>query len=232
MSLRLSLPEHRSGGERGQPPPPIANIIVGLKALHAQVIPAKPTGPPSRRAFSAGFVSCRTAPQPRRCFGGSFAANCAPPVLACLPYFTRSPSFRLRWPACPGSPSSPSFRAGRPPLPPVGSPSLPLLTLPGHRFRVGFCLRFATPFSPPFTRASTHHLSIGRASAKRGTLALLIQNAIKLISPAEVSAGGRPAYRLRRREGRERQGLRRHWRWLSATLDRPAASYCQVAAGE
>jgi hypothetical protein len=127
---------------------------------------------------------------------------------------------------------SPSFRAGRPPLPPVGSPSLPLLTPAGHRFRVGFCLRYATPFSPPFTRASTHHLSIGRASVKRGTLALLIQNAIKLISPAEVSAGGRPAYRLRRREGRDRQGLRRHWRWLSATLDRPAAAYCQVAAGE
>ena len=97
---------------------------------------------------------CRTAPQPRRCFGGSIAANYAPPVLACLPYFTRSPSFRLRWPACPGAPLSPSFRAGRPPPPPVGSPSLPLLTLPGHRFRVGFCLRFATPFSPPFARAN------------------------------------------------------------------------------
>ena len=42
MSLRLSLPEHRSGGERGRHPSPIANIIVGLKALHAQVRPAKP----------------------------------------------------------------------------------------------------------------------------------------------------------------------------------------------
>ena len=31
----------------------------------------------------------------------------------------------------------------------------------GHRFRAGFCLRFATPFSPPFTRAITHHRSWG-----------------------------------------------------------------------
>ena len=128
-------------------------------------------------------------------------------MLACLPYLTRSPSFRARWPASPGAPSSSSFRAGRPPPPPVGSPLLPLLMLAGHRFRAGFCLRFATPFSPPFTRANTHHASIGRASALRGALRLLIQNARKLISQAEVSARGRPACRFYRIGGRSSQGL-------------------------
>ncbi len=33
-----------------------------------------------------------------------------------------------------------------------------------HWFRAGFCLHFATPFSPPFTRAITHHRGSGGGS--------------------------------------------------------------------
>ena len=52
MSLRLSLPEYRIGGERGRNSPTIANIIVGLKRFTLKF----PLRSPSARHYGGPFL--------------------------------------------------------------------------------------------------------------------------------------------------------------------------------
>ena len=86
----------------------------------------------------------------------AMAANYAPPRLECCRFFSvRPPSVLGGLPGW-GLLCRPfSSQVGRLPL----QEGLTQLhsEVAGHRFRAGFWLRFATPFSPPFTRAITHH---------------------------------------------------------------------------
>ena len=132
-----------------------------------------------------------------------------------LPYFLRSPTFRARWPASPGAPLSPFFRAGRPPPPAGGSPSA---ALTGCRAQVqgGVLspLRYAIqPALHPCQYAPSKN---GKDDHHDDPWPRLKTNAIKLISPAEVSAGTKIAYRYSKpgRGGAVKDALRRLRRWL------------------
>ena len=124
------------------------------------------------------------------------AANYAPPRLECCRIFSaRTPSVLGGLPGW-GLLCRPfSSQVGRLPLQECLTQLLSQAA--GHRFRAGFCLRFATPFSPPFTRAITHHWGTRNETCPLPPPVSTAQRAaIKLISPAEVSAGIKIAYRF------------------------------------
>ncbi len=157
------------------------------------------------------------------------AANYAPPRLECCRFCSvRTPSVLGGLPGW-GLLCRPfSSQVGRLPL----QEGLTQLhsQVAGHRFRAGFCLRFATPFSPPFTRANTHHRGTGE-----GALVLICEHGSEGRHKTDKPGGGirrvQNSFWVRYyRGGRCRQGQAASGGGY-ATLDRSARLVVRLRLG-